>query len=60
MSMQVESPHDENTWHSVSASTLKVRKLRRSARWMGALQHNKSLNPTRDSMAFMISAGGVD
>ena len=55
--MRVELTHGESTGDSASAVKLPLGKLRRSARRMGALQHNNGMHPTRISMDVMRKIG---
>jgi len=56
--MRVELTHDESTWHSATAIKLPLGKLRRSARRMGALQHNNGMHPTANSAALIENLNG--
>jgi len=53
MIARVESTPHASTWDSMSAIGLPQGKLRRSARRMGALQHNNGMHPTAKGAAFM-------
>jgi hypothetical protein len=54
MLMRVESTHHESTWHSKSAIRQLIGIRRRAARRSKALQHNKSLDRSGESLSFMV------